>query len=280
MSRQSTVPARSPSTPLATCGKCGKRSATRTTTAATTAVRSHRARSGRNSGRSPLRRSAAHRNTGKRSPRRGTPRRSWRMSAGRSSRGPPTPPAVCDDVLPMSRIVCPEPETGGRLLIGWRVTVPDAPLDRPASMHWPTPVIMLDPSMAEGPVLVTVEYHVPPDRVGAFFEAMRAVRRSRLRAGAAALGPFPGRAAPRDILGDVPHSFLGGTPATARGFGSPATTGSPNSRHDPCWSLGILTRFPTISRRGVSAHGRARQAFSRRSGQLPALALSGRRPAS
>lgn len=70
-------------------------------------------------------------------------------------------------------------------LIGWLfAVVPDNIMDRSPSLHWPTPTMMLDPSTTDGPVLVTIEYRVPPDRADAFVAAMDPVGHSRLRTGA------------------------------------------------------------------------------------------------
>ena len=52
------------------------------------------------------------------------------------------------------------------------------------SLHWPEPNLVIDPEPDTGPVLVTNVYTVPPEREQRFFEAMRAVRLSRLRTGA------------------------------------------------------------------------------------------------
>ncbi|MGW0712412.1 MFS transporter [Streptomyces sp. NPDC002643] len=68
--------------------------------------------------------------------------------------------------------------------VGWRLSVSDTPLDRSPSLHWPEPAMVLDPAEADGPVLVTVEYYVLPDRADAFDAAMGAVGRSRRRTGA------------------------------------------------------------------------------------------------
>jgi MFS family permease len=51
------------------------------------------------------------------------------------------------------------------------------------STAWPTPTLVFEPRPSDGPVLVTVRYQVPADRLDEFVEAMRAVRRSRLRTG-------------------------------------------------------------------------------------------------
>lgn len=51
------------------------------------------------------------------------------------------------------------------------------------SSAWPSPTLVFEPSPQDGPVLVTVRYQVPPENLHDFTEAMRAVRRSRLRTG-------------------------------------------------------------------------------------------------
>jgi MFS family permease len=70
-------------------------------------------------------------------------------------------------------------------VVGLRSPMPDtARLDRTPSAHWPAPQLMFTPDEADGPVLVTLTYHVPvPDAV-AFTDAMRHVGRSRRRTGA------------------------------------------------------------------------------------------------
>jgi len=52
------------------------------------------------------------------------------------------------------------------------------------SRHWPAPVVSGTPVDDDGPVMVTVEYHVEPRRAHDFARAMRDVRRIRLRDGA------------------------------------------------------------------------------------------------
>jgi len=52
------------------------------------------------------------------------------------------------------------------------------------SMHWPEPHLGAEPQPEDGPVLVTVEYHIDPSRWQEFGSAMRRLRRSRLRGGA------------------------------------------------------------------------------------------------
>jgi MFS family permease len=70
-------------------------------------------------------------------------------------------------------------------LVGLRSPVPDtAGLDRTPSAHWPAPQLMFSPGAADGPVLVTLTYHVPEDNAVAFTDAMERVGRSRRRTGA------------------------------------------------------------------------------------------------
>ncbi|HEY9787815.1 MAG TPA: MFS transporter [Candidatus Obscuribacterales bacterium] len=57
-------------------------------------------------------------------------------------------------------------------------------LDVSLSRHWDQPRLAIEPEPTHGPVLVTVEYIVDPDRVLDFAEAMELVRMQRLRDGA------------------------------------------------------------------------------------------------
>jgi MFS family permease len=51
------------------------------------------------------------------------------------------------------------------------------------STAWSSPTVTFEPCPSDGPVLVTVHYRVPAESLSEFTEAMRAVRRSRLRTG-------------------------------------------------------------------------------------------------
>jgi MFS family permease len=62
------------------------------------------------------------------------------------------------------------------------------------------PVIALEPRPTDGPVLVTVLYRVPAERVAAFAEAMRRVERHRRRTGAYQWNLFRDLAAPDQFL--------------------------------------------------------------------------------
>jgi hypothetical protein len=62
--------------------------------------------------------------------------------------------------------------------------------DLAPSMHWPAPVVAVEPDLDRGPVLVTIEYRIAPEQTDAFAQAMAEVRRIRLRDGAFAWGLF------------------------------------------------------------------------------------------
>ena len=53
-----------------------------------------------------------------------------------------------------------------------------------ASLHWPAAPVLPDDGTDEGPVMVTVDYRVDPERRAAFDRLMRRLRESRLRDGA------------------------------------------------------------------------------------------------
>lgn len=71
------------------------------------------------------------------------------------------------------------------VLLGLVLRVPEsAGLDRSPLAYWDTPRLQVDPSAAEGPVMVSIQYEVTDSDRDAFLEAMGAMRRSRLRSGA------------------------------------------------------------------------------------------------
>lgn len=87
-------------------------------------------------------------------------------------------------------------------LLAWRKPLPEVEPDLTPSMHWPEPAV--SPAIAEsltqdrGPVLVTVEYRVSPQRATDFLSAIRSFSAERLRDGAYQWGVFedvanPGR---------------------------------------------------------------------------------------
>jgi MFS family permease len=63
-------------------------------------------------------------------------------------------------------------------------------IDLTPSLHWPEPHFEVEPEPDQGPVLVTIEYLIDPERGESFRQAMRRVRRQRLRDGAIQWGLF------------------------------------------------------------------------------------------
>jgi MFS family permease len=57
-------------------------------------------------------------------------------------------------------------------------------LDREPAVYWGEPRLAFDPELDSGPILVTVEYTITPEREAAFLEAMDHLRQSRRRTGA------------------------------------------------------------------------------------------------
>src|SRR4030095_9609004 len=62
------------------------------------------------------------------------------------------------------------------------LTLPTADLS--PTMHWPDPVLVWQPGLEDGPVLVTIQYSVEPQHTEGFLNAMREVERRRRRDGA------------------------------------------------------------------------------------------------
>ncbi|MGY8664190.1 MFS transporter [Bradyrhizobium sp. UFLA05-109] len=57
-------------------------------------------------------------------------------------------------------------------------------VDLAPSMHWPAPVLAIDAEPDRGPVLVTIEYRIDPEKSNAFLAAIRDLGRQRRRDGA------------------------------------------------------------------------------------------------
>ena len=68
--------------------------------------------------------------------------------------------------------------------MAWRVPETGRLDPQPANIYWIDPRLAFDPEPDTGPVLVSVEFTVPPERQVAFLEAMDQLRGSRLRTGA------------------------------------------------------------------------------------------------
>ncbi len=90
---------------------------------------------------------------------------------------------------------------GGLLALGllaalrYRVVL-DEEADLTPSLHWPEPHLILEPKPEQGPVLVTVEYHINSRESREFARAMRALGVIRRRDGAIRWGLFQDTANP------------------------------------------------------------------------------------
>lgn len=69
-------------------------------------------------------------------------------------------------------------------------------LDLEPSLHWSDPIMINEPHPEAGPVLVTVDYRIDPDRADDFVEAMHEVKRISRRDGAIRWGLFNDTAQP------------------------------------------------------------------------------------
>ncbi len=76
----------------------------------------------------------------------------------------------------------------------------DEESDLTPSLHWPEPHLILEPRPEQGPVLVTMEYHIDPQQSGKFAQAMRALSVIRRRDGAIRWGLFQDTANPDRYL--------------------------------------------------------------------------------
>ena len=68
--------------------------------------------------------------------------------------------------------------------------LPDAPTDLSPWNHWRMPVVVREDAFEQGPVLVTIEYSVIPERTAEFVEAIHQYARIRRRDGAYSWGVF------------------------------------------------------------------------------------------
>jgi MFS family permease len=63
-------------------------------------------------------------------------------------------------------------------------------VDLAPSMHWPAPILAIDAEPDRGPVLVTIEYRIDPEKSDAFLTAIRDLAQQRRRDGAYAWDVF------------------------------------------------------------------------------------------
>lgn len=86
--------------------------------------------------------------------------------------------------LPMAHFVAAAGAVVGIALTwGWKLQG-GARVDLAPSMHWPAPVLAIHADADRGPVLVTVEYRIAPERREAFLGAIRNLEQERRRDGA------------------------------------------------------------------------------------------------
>jgi quinol monooxygenase YgiN len=71
-----------------------------------------------------------------------------------------------------------------------RLPLPAGEDDLSPSLHWPEPVAAAAMAANAGPVMVTVEYRIPPENAAAFKPAIQALGVTRRRDGAYAWGVF------------------------------------------------------------------------------------------
>jgi len=71
------------------------------------------------------------------------------------------------------------------LVATWRYSlVGDEDLSLTPSMHWPEPVVLIDPEPMEGPAITLIEYRIDPKTAEEFLQAMKEMSRIRHRDGA------------------------------------------------------------------------------------------------
>jgi MFS family permease len=88
--------------------------------------------------------------------------------------------------------------TAAAILLRFVARLPDVDVDLSVWTPWPAPARMaaLGSDPDDGPVLITVEYHVDPERVATFVEAVHRLGRLRRRDGATQWGIFRDTAEP------------------------------------------------------------------------------------
>ncbi len=86
-----------------------------------------------------------------------------------------------------------------------------ADLDLRPSLHWPEPIVTVEPDPDQGPVLVTVEYHVDDANADEFVNVLHALGRIRQRDGARRWGLFRDLAEPTRYIETFVSGIVGGT---------------------------------------------------------------------
>jgi MFS family permease len=86
--------------------------------------------------------------------------------------------------LPMAHFIAAAGALVG-IALTWRWKLPSgAGVDLGPSMHWPAPVLAIDANGDRGPVLITIEYRIAPEKRDAFLAAVGGLGNQRRRDGA------------------------------------------------------------------------------------------------
>jgi MFS family permease len=88
----------------------------------------------------------------------------------------------------------------GTATVRWWPLLHSRHLDREPAVYWAEPQLAVEPDPAAGPVVIIAKYAVRPENEPAFFDAMRRVKRSRMRTGAVQWGIFR--------AGEKPHCLV------------------------------------------------------------------------
>ncbi|HZC49302.1 MAG TPA: MFS transporter [Nitrososphaeraceae archaeon] len=70
------------------------------------------------------------------------------------------------------------------VVIKYKLTGDLKDINKTPSRHWPEPMMVIEPNLQDGPVLVKLEYHIHPKTLDYFVLAIIELRRMRLRDGA------------------------------------------------------------------------------------------------
>jgi hypothetical protein len=114
------------------------------------------------------------------------------------------------------------------------------------SRQWPALIVQHEPEPERGPVLITVDYAIDPERSAEFARAMDEVRRIRLRDGALQWGLFSDSAAPGRHTVEKARGFHIGPepPAVRRLIGEPVSPAAAPAPDPASWRGGPGSSSP------------------------------------
>ena len=98
-------------------------------------------------------------------------------------------------------------------ILGFVLRLPEECIDLTPWNHWHLPFVV-GADADGGPVLVTVEYHVHPERRSEFIKTMRQYGHPAPRR-RVAMGNLSRSRDPRPLCRDICREFVGGTPSSA-----------------------------------------------------------------